>query len=103
MTPPPPTSKSRGSHMTESVQEGDQLAKESAPGALGCSGRLAFIWAHLAVATRPGRSLTTSCGLRPKPLLSAICSHVCPKESGGLTVTQRPRVCFPITGTGLSI
>lgn len=39
-------------------------------------------------------SLTTSCGLREKLLLCAICSHVCPKESGALTVIQWPCVFF---------
>lgn len=53
-----------------------------------------FIWAHLAAMTRPGMSLTTSCGLREKLLLCAICSLVCPKESGALTVTHWPCVFF---------
>lgn len=60
-------------------------------GARNCC-RLAFIWAHLAVAARPGVSLTTSCGLREEALLCAICGPGCPKESGALTVIQRPCV-----------
>lgn len=67
---------------------GGRLAKDSAPGALGgaawLSSGLIWRWQEAAHQLR-------SEGEAALPALRAICSHVCPKESGALTVTERPR------------